>query len=88
MAILTTEDIEVIRCSTNGKFIAPCTALSRVLVQGGIHTKLGIIFQTYSSMKTGKPTRNLVILRSGEFAEGGIIANFCPLCGEPLGTEA
>lgn len=31
--------------------------------------------------------RTGVLLRSGEFAQAGILVNFCPFCGEPIAGQ-
>jgi hypothetical protein len=37
-----------------------------------------------SDLKTGEQTRSYAVLKQGEFKKDGIVANFCPFCGEPI----
>lgn len=59
---------------TGGRFVEPCVTLNSVIGKAVEHRHL-------TNMKTGKPSRSFVILKSGEHREKGIILNCCPFCG-------
>lgn len=44
----------------------------------------GIQYCQLTNIYTGKLTRALVIIKSGDHKEKGIVANFCPFCGERI----
>ena len=72
------------RLETDG--LHPCHALDAVLEpQGGAGTKYqGLKLQTLINIDTGKFSRHLVTLKSGEHSKKGIVFNLCPFCGEEL----
>lgn len=69
-------------CKIEGKFLRPCSALSRIIedAPSGGRAK-GFFLDTYMNLKTGEMTMSFVRIKLGEWLKNGIVANFCPFCG-------
>jgi hypothetical protein len=56
----------------------PCSTISRCWSDGrGLSVRMMMDFAKGTS-------RDIPVLRSGEFVEHGIVLNFCPICGTSL----
>lgn len=78
-------------CKLTKKGIKPCQGLKAVLqYQGGRGTRSqGAELQTLINTKTGKFSRQWVVLKSGEHGKRGVVMNHCPFCaGEIFKAEA
>lgn len=66
--------------------IKPCRGLDEVLeLDGGNGTRRqGAKLQTLINTKTGKFSRQWVVLKSGKHSKNGIVMNNCPFCGEQI----
>ena len=77
-------------CRLTKKGIKPCKGLEQTMqLPGGQGTRRqGVELQTLINMKTGKFSRQIAILKSGEHGSKGIIMNFCPFCRGKLYASA
>jgi hypothetical protein len=65
--------------------ITPCNGMDEVLEQHGVGTRYqGVKLQSYINMKTGKHSRDLIIVKSGKHSKKGLALNFCPFCRSEL----
>jgi hypothetical protein len=46
--------------------------------------KRGIAFLQLRNTETLEPTRSCAVIRSGNKHKNGVIANYCPFCGESI----
>jgi hypothetical protein len=62
--------------------IKTCAGMAAVLeYDDGRGTRhQGAKLQSLMDMKTGKFTRQWIVLKSGEYSKTGIIMNYCPFC--------
>ena len=66
------------RCSVRDTaFVEPCDALARSFGRGVEHHHM-------VDMKTRKPSRSFVAIKSGEYSQRGLAMNVCPFCGERI----
>lgn len=65
-------------CVTKGPRIAICEALSEAL-DGKVVKQVQL-----TNVRTGEPTRQLIVLHTGEHRKKGIVMNHCPFCGGDL----
>lgn len=66
------------RCSVrDGSFVQPCDALARSFGKGVEHHHM-------LDMRTRKPSRSFVAIKSGEYSKRGTAMNVCPFCGERI----
>lgn len=63
-----------------------CNGMKEVVqYQGGRGTRSqGAELQTLINLKTGKFSRNWIVLKSGKHGKTGIVMNHCPFCGETI----
>jgi hypothetical protein len=68
-----------------GTDIAPCDALSSVLIYsyGGAGARLATMFPFTDGIPQEGRNKRLVIAPTKKQGKG-VVANFCPYCGEPL----
>jgi hypothetical protein len=73
-------------CQIKKGRIAPCKGLASVLeLDGGRGTRRqGVKLQTIINFKTGKFSREWVVLKSGDYNKTGIVMNYCPFCRESI----
>lgn len=62
--------------------IERCKGMDAVLqMPGGRGTrKQGAELQTLINFKTGKFSRNWIVLKSGDHGKTGVVMNYCPFC--------
>lgn len=58
-------------------FVEPCDGLQKLIGRA-------VDLVEYTNFKLMKPTRSFVTIKSGEFQKQGLVANFCPVCGERI----
>ena len=68
----------------DGKFVDPCTSLEGAMFGSPFGRGNGLFLYDLSNLKTGKPTRSFVVLRTGKNSERGVALNCCPFCGERI----
>jgi len=61
----------------------PCVGLTQIL-EDGVPRGARLFRQQMINITTLKPTRVLLVLKSGAHRKKGIFLNFCPACGEPV----
>lgn len=73
-------------CKLTKKGIKPCNGLEQVLqMPGGRGTRQqGVEMQTLINMKTGKFSREWVVIKSGKHGKRGIVMNNCPFCAAEI----
>ena len=70
------------KCAVIDDDVKPCGALRRALEDG--QNRKGLIYRMYFNMKTMKPSRSQILVKSGDFVKNGVTVNFCPFCGENI----
>ncbi len=65
------------KCSPNGI----CVGLNRVLDDSRIRSQI-----IYDFAKGCEPVKWMITLHAGDHKKDGIVANFCPFCGQKLGV--
>jgi hypothetical protein len=58
-------------------FVEPCDGLRKL-------TGSAVDLVQYTNFKTMQPSRSFVTIKSGDFRKQGLVANFCPVCGERI----
>lgn len=58
-------------------FVEPCDGLKKLVGRA-------VDLVEYTNFKTMKPSRSFVAIKSGEFLKQGLVANFCPVCGQRI----
>ena len=66
-------------CEIKNGTIIPCKGLDAILEPTS--GRGGVQLMQLSQMADGKPTRALVLAKSGKFRKKGLTFNFCPYCG-------
>lgn len=67
------------KCKVRAHDIQPCPPL-RDSMEASVGNK-GILFHQFYNVKTHKPSRAVVSVRSGEYMKKTIAFNYCPFCG-------
>jgi hypothetical protein len=69
----------------DNRFVDPCETLSQTIDNNipGFSKATGVFIQHLTNMKTFKPSRTYVGLKSKNF-KNGLLFNFCPFCGEDI----
>ena len=71
-----------VRCKVEYGILSPCEVLKELIAEWHSYSKCkGVIFVTLTNVKTNKPSRSYVSMRSGKYEKNGMIMNFCPICG-------
>lgn len=64
-----------------GKFIEKCAG-----VQMTLDPRKGFMVMNFVDTKTGKPTRDIMVLKAGEVREQGMALSYCPFTGKKIQT--
>lgn len=66
------------KCFVHDKsFVIPCDGLKKLIGRA-------VDLVQYTNFKTMEPSRSFVTIKSGEFSKQGLVANFCPVCGQRI----
>jgi hypothetical protein len=72
---------EPTKCRVEDGLLTPCWVLDELIDDD---RKRGIVFRQFRNLETLKPTRSCAVIRSGDKHKNGVIANYCPFCGESI----
>lgn len=67
--------------------LEPCPSLNTALADEANDRRPGMSLFVLTNINTGEVTRSGVVIRSGVHRKQGVIANFCPFCGEDIGEQ-
>ena len=73
------------KCSVKDHNIDPCWALEETIEEH--HRRKGISMMEFFNLETSKPTRSVVIVKSGKHVKKGLMFNYCPFCREDIGSH-
>lgn len=76
-----------VKCLVEGRHITPCAQLSSAIEYGNPTPKSkGVFMPERVNINTGEKGTDLVQIHSGAYVGRGIVACYCPFCGESLNT--
>jgi hypothetical protein len=70
------------KCAVKNDHIQACTLLANAMEESTSHK--GLVAYHFFNIKTGKPTRSLVAMRSGNYRKRPLVVLFCPFCGASI----
>lgn len=79
-----------LKCTVrDGRFVEPCDLLEKITEYNQPRGKQkGLFAYTYWLTASDQPARTFYGVKSGEHVEGGMILNYCPMCGEKINDPA
>ena len=69
-----------VKCRIENGLLKPCRTLDRALQENPTAKGIGYL-PLYAR---GRVTRSMAVIRSGDLPKSGVVANYCPFCGEAI----
>lgn len=74
-------------CEVAEGILTPCPVLETAIDGNYTSRRKGVTLIELVNMETSAVTRSGVVLRSGNLGKNGVLLNYCPFCGTPIGDH-